>query len=157
MKIVWIPILCLLCVAGFFNLAAYAQSSSSSNATSSGKDSSVTTSNANHRIDYIEFAATDIAATKQFYSAVFGWKFTDYGPDYVSFEDGRISGGFAKVPNMPGNGALVVIYASDLTKAQEAVIRSGGKITKEPFSFPGGRRFHFTDPNGNELSVWSEK
>ena len=116
----------------------------------------MTTQNINHRIDYIEFSATDIAATKKFYTAVFGWKFTDYGPDYVSFEDGRISGGFAKVQAISGNGALVVVYSSELEKTQEAVVRNGGKITKPPFTFPGGRRFHFTDPSGNELAVWFE-
>ena len=110
----------------------------------------------NHRIDYIEFSATDITATKKFYTAIFGWKFTDYGPEYISFEDGRISGGFAKVQSMPGNGALVVIYSSELEKTQDAIILNGGTITKPPFTFPGGRRFHFTDPNGNELAVWSE-
>jgi predicted enzyme related to lactoylglutathione lyase len=117
----------------------------------------VTASNNNHRIDYIEFSATDIAAIKQFYTAVFGWKFTDYGPDYTSFEDGRISGGFAKAPSISGNGVLVIMYSSELEKTKEAVVRNGGKITKPPFDFPGGRRFHFTDPNGNELAVWSEK
>ena len=131
----------------------YAQDSSHSTT----KAATAMAQNNNNRIDYIEFPATNIAATEKFYTAVFGWKFTDYGPDYVSFEDGRISGGFAKVPAIPGNGALIVIYASDLEKTQAAVVRSGGKITKAPFVFPGGRRFHFTDPNGNELSVWSEK
>jgi len=147
--------LILFAVCGTLSVL-HAQDSSQSTNTLSGKDSSVTTTN-NHRIDYIEFAATDIPATKAFYTSVFGWKFTDYGPDYTSFEDGRISGGFAKAEKIPGNGVLVVIYASELEKTQEAVLRSGGKITKAPFSFPGGRRFHFTDPNGNELSVWSEK
>ncbi len=116
----------------------------------------MTAQNNNHRIDYIEFSATDITSTKAFYATIFGWKFTDYGPDYVSFEDGRISGGFAKVQSMPGNGALVVLYSSELEKTQNAVVRSGGTITKPPFTFPGGRRFHFTDPNGNELAVWSD-
>ncbi|HTY11593.1 MAG TPA: VOC family protein [Bacteroidota bacterium] len=117
----------------------------------------MTSQNNNHRIDYIEFSATDIPAIKSFYTAVFGWKFTDYGPDYVSFEDGRISGGFAKAAKISGNGALIVIYATELMKTEEAVVRSGGNITKPPFDFPGGRRFHFTDPSGNELAVWSEK
>ena len=111
----------------------------------------------NNRIDYIEFPATDIAATKQFYAATFGWAFTDWGPDYVSFEDGRTNGGFAKVGSIPGNGALVILYARDLAKAEAAVVKNGGTITKPPFEFPGGRRFHFVDPNGNELAVWSEK
>jgi uncharacterized protein len=108
------------------------------------------------RIDYIEFPATDIARIKQFYIQVFGWKFTDYGPDYTSFEDGRLAGGFAKADQVTRGGVLVVIYAADL-EAMEARIRAaGGTIVRAIFSFPGGRRFHFTDPSGNELSVWSE-
>ena len=146
-------VMIMLGFLGFLNSKVYAQDSSHSTT----KDSAVTTQNNNHRIDYIEFSATDIAATKNFYTAVFGWKFTDYGPDYTSFEDGRISGGFAKAQSISGNGVLVVIYASELEKTKEAVVLNGGKITKPPFDFPGGRRFHFTDPNGNELAVWSEK
>lgn len=110
----------------------------------------------NHRIDYIEFSATDIAATKAFYTAVFDWKFEDYGPNYTSFSDGRISGGFAKTESKPLRGALTVIYAVDLSATEAKIHVSGGKIVKPIFSFPGGRRFHFTDPNGNELAVWSE-
>jgi predicted enzyme related to lactoylglutathione lyase len=114
--------------------------------------------NANdRRIDYIEFQATDIQKTKQFYGQAFGWKFEDYGPDYVSFLDGRISGGFTKAGTVSGGGPLVVIYAADLSAVETKVRAAGGKITKAPFTFPGGRRFHFTDPNGNELTVWSEK
>jgi uncharacterized protein len=108
------------------------------------------------RIDYIEFPAADIARTRAFYTAVFGWKFTDYGSDYTSFEDGRIAGGFAKVDTVVRGGPLVVMYAADLSAIETAVKAAGGKIVKETFSFPGGRRFQFTDPNGNELSVWSE-
>jgi predicted enzyme related to lactoylglutathione lyase len=108
------------------------------------------------RIDYIEFPATDIARTKAFYAGVFGWKFTDYGPDYTSFEDGRLAGGFAKMDEVTQGGPLVVIYAADLAAMEAAVRTSGGKIAKATFSFPGGRRFHFTDPSGNELAVWSE-
>ena len=110
----------------------------------------------NHRIDYIEFPATDIAATKAFYSDVFGWKFEDYGPNYTSFSDGRISGGFATSEGKPNKGALIVIYAAHLSTTETKIKASGGTIVKPIFSFPGGRRFHFTDPNGNELSVWSE-
>ena len=109
------------------------------------------------RIDYVEFAATDIAATKQFYGEVFGWKFEDYGPGYTSFHDGRLSGGFAKAEQVKAGGPLVVIYASSLEAAESAVKRAGGRIVKEMFSFPGGRRFHFSDPNGNELAVWSDR
>jgi predicted enzyme related to lactoylglutathione lyase len=88
---------------------------------------------------------------------VFGWKFTDYGPDYTSFEDGRISGGFSKTNKVTGNGPLVVIYGADLAGLAEQVKAEGGKIVKETFPFPGGRRFHFGDPSGNQLAVWSDK
>ena len=109
------------------------------------------------RIDYIEFPATDIAATKRFYSDVFAWKFEDYGPDYTSFVDGRLAGGFWKSPSVERGGVLVVIYGADLAAVEEQVKAAGGAIVKPAFSFPGGRRFHFTDPNGNELAVWSER
>jgi predicted enzyme related to lactoylglutathione lyase len=109
-----------------------------------------------NQIDYIEFPATDIERTKQFYGAVFGWKFEDYGPDYSSFSDGRVSGGFTTERPAPAAQLLVVIYASDLEAAQSHVKAAGGSIVKETFSFPGGRRFHFTDPSGNELAVWSD-
>ena len=108
-------------------------------------------------MDYIEFPAKDIARTKEFYIKVFGWKFTDYGPDYTSFEDGRLSGGFSKQPAVEPGGPLVVLYASDLESTEAKVRSAGAKIVKEIFSFPGGRRFHFADPNGNELAVWSDK
>lgn len=113
------------------------------------------------RIDYLEFPAVDVTATRAFYERVFGWKFTDYGPDYTSFEDGRIAGGFRgpepDAPRPTRDGVLVVIYASDLGAAQQRVIDAGGVIVKPTFEFPGGRRFHFTDPSGNELAVWSER
>jgi predicted enzyme related to lactoylglutathione lyase len=110
-----------------------------------------------HQIDYIEFPATDLAATKSFYQTVFGWVFTDYGPDYTSFADGRIAGGFTKQTQVRGLGPLIVIKAEDLAAVQEKIKAAGGKIVKATFEFPGGKRFHFTDPSGNELSVWSEK
>jgi predicted enzyme related to lactoylglutathione lyase len=109
------------------------------------------------QVDYIEFPASDIAKTKAFYAAAFGWKFTDYGPDYSSFEDGRIAGGFMKVDIVPSGGTLVVIYALDLRAAEAQIKAAGGDIVKDIFDFPGGRRFHFRDPNGNELAVWSDK
>lgn len=109
------------------------------------------------RIDYIEFPATDIAKTKDFYTGLFGWKFTDYGPDYTSFEDGRLAGGFYKKDAVVAGGPLVVLYSGDLAGILTKVQAAGGTIVKEIFSFPGGRRFHFTDPNGNELSIWSDK
>ena len=108
------------------------------------------------RIDYVEFPATDIPATKNFYAGVFGWKFEDYGPDYTSFMDGRLAGGFMKAVHAGGNGVLIVLYAADLEAIEAKVKSSGGRIVKPTFSFPGGRRFHFADPNGNELAVWSE-
>ena len=108
-----------------------------------------------NQIDYIELPASDIEKTKSFYHSVFGWKFEDYGPDYTSFHDGRLGGGFSR-ELAAGNGVLVVIYATDLAGVQQKVKAAGGKIVKETFSFPGGRRFHFADPNGNQLAVWSE-
>jgi len=107
------------------------------------------------RIDYIEFGCTDIPATKRFYESVFGWKFTDYGPDYTSFEDGRLAGGFRS--DMPPGGApLVVLYAADLDALRQRIDAAGVKTFNE-HTFPGGRRFHFKDPGGNEIAVWSEK
>lgn len=115
------------------------------------------------RIDYIEFLATDIEAIKGFYSKVFGWEFTDYGPEYTSFTDGRLAGGFAVASEVTGGGGgggggpLVVLYAADLEGVLASVNESGGVIVREIFEFPGGRRFHFTDPSGNELAVWSDQ
>jgi uncharacterized protein len=111
---------------------------------------------AENQIDYVELPATDIEATKRFYAAAFGWKFEDYGPDYTSFFDGRLAGGFSTENAAPTQGLLLVIYANDLPAAQEKIKAAGGAIVKDIFSFPGGSRFHFTDPNGNELAVWSE-
>jgi predicted enzyme related to lactoylglutathione lyase len=110
----------------------------------------------NYQMDYIEFPATDIPATKHFYSAAFGWSFTDYGPNYTSFHDGRLAGGFTMSAKPVRGGALVVLYAAALEETRHKVIAAGGTIVIEPFEFPGGRRFHFADPNGNELAVWSE-
>jgi D-aminopeptidase len=110
------------------------------------------------RIDYVELATTDTEISKAFYSAVFGWSMEDWGPEYTSFADGRLTGGFRKVDTViKGGGPLVVIYAVDLEAVAAAVEANGGKIVEEIFSFPGGRRFHFTDPSGNELAVWSDK
>lgn len=95
--------------------------------------------------------------TKDFYVRVFGWKFTDYGPDYASFEDGRLAGGFWKADKVAGGGPLIVIYAVDLAAMEAKVRAAGGAIVKAVFSFPGGRRFHFADPSGNELAVWSDQ
>ena len=109
-----------------------------------------------NKIDYIEMPATDITRTQEFYTAVFGWKFEDYGPEYTSFSDGRLSGGFSTEYKTPSRSMLVVIYASDLAAIQAKIVAAGGAVTREIFSFPGGKRFHFADPNGNELAVWSD-
>jgi predicted enzyme related to lactoylglutathione lyase len=110
-----------------------------------------------HRIDYIEFPASDLPATKKFYSDVFGWKFEDYGPEYTSFQDGRLAGGFwTESQPQSGAGPLVVLYSTDLADTLAKVEQAGGKIVKPIFEFPGGRRFGFLDPSGNELAVWSE-
>jgi uncharacterized protein len=93
---------------------------------------------------------------KAFYSAVFGWKFEDYGPGYASFFDGRLAGGFTTDAKVGTDGPLVVFYAADLEAVQAKVVEAGGKITRETFPFPGGRRFHFADTEGNALAVWSE-
>jgi uncharacterized protein len=114
-----------------------------------------------HHINYIELAATDIAAAKKFYSSVFGWSFTDYGPDYMSFSAGSagVDGGFYKSePHDPHPKAtpLIVIYSADLPATEAATIAAGGTIVVPTFDFPGGRRFHFADGAGNVLAVWSE-
>ena len=109
------------------------------------------------RVDYIEFLTTNIEETKRFYSAVFGWEFTDYGPDYMSFTDGRLAGGFSVAPEVPAGGPLVVIYSTNLAEIEARIRESGGRIVRETFEFPGGRRFHFADPSGNELAVWSDR
>jgi len=106
------------------------------------------------RIDYVEFDVTDIERAKAFYGAAFGWTFTDYGPAYCEFRDGRLSGGFAVGQPRPG-GPLVIVYADDLEAAQHRLERAGARISRPIFAFPGGRRFHFVDPDGYELAVWS--
>jgi uncharacterized protein len=108
------------------------------------------------KIDYVEFHAEDLERIKTFYRAVFGWDFTDYGPDYTSFADGRIAGGFARGAATPGAGPLIVIFVDDLAAAEQRVRAEGGRITRDTFSFPGGSRFHFADPGGNELAVWHD-
>ena len=108
------------------------------------------------RIDYIEFPAQDLKRTKTFYSKVFRWQFTDYGPDYTAFADGRLAGGYYRADSTDA-GALTVIYAVDLEGMQARIEHAGGTISEPIFAFPGGRRFHFRDPEGNELAVWSDK
>jgi predicted enzyme related to lactoylglutathione lyase len=113
-------------------------------------------STSNTLINYVEFKAYDLEQTKAFYSSVFGWTFTDYGPTYVAFSDSGLEGGFEKWGEPIVNGALVVLYNVNLEAILEKVKAAGAKISAEIFSFPGGRRFHFLDPSGNELAIWSE-
>jgi uncharacterized protein len=109
------------------------------------------------RIDYIEFSVTSVEEAKRFYGEAFGWTFEDYGPEYASFADGRLSGGFQAAAKVKTGGALVVIYAADLESQERRIKQAGGTIVRPIFSFPGGRRFHFTDPSGHELAVWSDQ
>jgi uncharacterized protein len=112
------------------------------------------------KINYLELPARDLGAIQKFYEGAFHWTFTDYGPEYRAFNDGIMDGGFYKsdMSSSTGNGAaLIVLYAKDLEQSRDTVLRNGGTIVREIFAFPGGRRFHFADPNGNELAVWSDK
>ncbi len=111
------------------------------------------------KINYIELPAKNITAAKAFFAEVFGWAFTDYGSEYTAFSDQGIDGGFYKsdLSALTENGSvLVVFYSKNLEQTQAKVEQAGGEIIKPVFSFPGGRRFHFADPNGNEYAVWSD-
>jgi len=112
-----------------------------------------------HTFDYIELAAPDIPAAQRFYAEALGWTFTDYGPDYAGIHrpgrEGEMGGLNPARPAGPGL-PLVILYSDDLDATLDAVRASGGEITDEPFTFPGGRRFHFTDPFGNALAVWTQ-
>ena len=113
----------------------------------------------NNKINYIEIPAKNIEATKTFFSDVFGWSFVDYGPDYSSFAAQGVDGGFFKsdlVVSTSNGSPLIVLYSDLLETTQANIEKAGGKIVKPIFSFPGGRRFHFSDPNGNEFAVWSQ-
>ena len=114
-------------------------------------------STTNNHISYIEFKTTDLKAVKTFYTAVFNWTFKDYGPTYASFSNSGLAGGFEQTEDAITNGALVVLYHEDLEQMKDKVIQFKGRISRDIFSFPGGRRFHFIDPSGNELAIWSDK
>lgn len=110
-------------------------------------------------IDYVELVVSDIARSREFYGKAFGWSFKDYGPNYCEFGDGRLTGGFALGESTAGGtagGPLVIIYADDIAAAQQRLEQCGAAIVRPLFSFPGGRRFHFTDPDGYEFAVWSK-
>ena len=112
------------------------------------------------KINYLEFPAKNIDATKAFFSTVFGWRFTDYGPDYVAFDNAGIDGGFfksASTVSTDNGSVLIVFYSDDLEQTLSKIENAGGAVIKPIFDFPGGRRFHFGDPNGNEFAVWSPK
>jgi len=110
------------------------------------------------RIDYIELASADLERAKSFYADAFGWTFKDYGETYTYFELGEVNGGITTDREVvgAGKGSLVVLHSSDLDGARGRVEAAGGKIVVETFEFPGGRRFQFTDPDGNEIAVWTE-
>lgn len=109
------------------------------------------------QIDNIELNVGDIARSKAFYGSAFGWTFVDYGPTYTEFTDGRLTGGFTTGEPVRPGGALIILYADNLTETQRRLIALGAVLTREVFSFPGGSRFHFTDPDGYELAVWTEQ
>ena len=112
------------------------------------------------KIDYIELPARDLDAVQAFYEKALDWSFTDYGPEYRAFSDGKLDGGFRRAEGASSTGsgaALIIIYAADLETTRDRIVDAGGEVIEDIFSFPGGRRFHFADPNGNELAVWSDK
>lgn len=109
------------------------------------------------QIDNIEFVVADITRSRAFYGAAFGWSFTDYGPEYCEFSDGRLTGGLTTMGDIRPGGPLVILYADDLAETQQRLEKAGAVISKPVFSFPGGRRFQFLDPDGHELAVWSDK
>ena len=110
---------------------------------------------ADRRIDYIEFTVSDLARTKAFYAEAFDWTYTDFGPSYTEFTDGRMKGGFDASEPVRAGGPLVVLFGDDLAALAARVERAGGRIVKPIFEFPGGRRFHFCEPSDNEFAVWS--
>ena len=115
--------------------------------------------NRHEKLNYVEFPSADLNATKAFFKKAFNWSFVDYGPDYSAFSGQGLDGGFfkANLCSSTSNGAaLLVFYSHNLEATLTKVSEAGGEIVKPIFSFPGGRRFHFTEPSGNEFAVWSE-
>lgn len=109
-----------------------------------------------HQIQYVEFLSPDFETIKKFYTQAFGWVFTDYGPEYTAFAGDCVEGGFAQGQSVEGS-VLVILYSQQLAESKQSVEDAGGVICKDIFEFPGGRRFHFKDPDGNHLAVWSDK
>ncbi|HEX2412921.1 MAG TPA: VOC family protein [Solirubrobacteraceae bacterium] len=123
-----------------------------------GRPKGTMSSHAHHAIDYIEISVTDVEAAKAFYASAFGWSFADYGPDYAGIEgDGKEMGGLRRESEVRPGGPLVILYSDDLEASAEAVTSAGGTLVEPITAFPGGRRFHFADPSGNELAVWSAR
>ena len=115
--------------------------------------------NKHEKINYVEFPSKNIPETKAFFENVFAWSFEDFGPEYTAFSGEGLDGGFFKSDQCSStiNGsALVVFYSSNIESTLAKVLEAGGSIEKPIFSFPGGRRFHFREPSGNELAVWSD-
>jgi len=115
--------------------------------------------NQHEKMNYVEFPAKDLAGTKAFFESVFGWSFVDYGPEYTAFENQGLDGGFfqSELASSTEKGtALIVFYSNQLEATLAKVEKAGGSILRPIFSFPGGRRFHFTEPSGNEFAVWGE-
>jgi predicted enzyme related to lactoylglutathione lyase len=114
---------------------------------------------AHDKINYVEFPAKDIERTKAFFTAAFGWSFVDYGPDYAAFSDEGLDGGFYRselAAKTERGSALIVLYSDGLEATEANVENAGGRIVKPIFAFPGGRRFHFVEPSGNEFAVWGK-
>ncbi|QDU51686.1 VOC family protein [Gimesia panareensis] len=111
------------------------------------------------KLNYVEFPARDLSATKTFFETVFGWSFTDYGPEYTAFTNAGLEGGFFQsdlCSTTDKGGALLVFYSRNLEDTLNKVEAAGGEIIKPIFSFPGGRRFQFREPSGNEFGVWAD-
>ncbi len=106
------------------------------------------------QINYIEFNVINIEQSKAFYGEVFGWKFTDYGPDYCEFNDGKMTGGFTTQDAVQLGGPMVVLYSEELEPLIDKIKAAGGTIVKDIFQFPGGERFEFSDPTGHILAIW---
>jgi predicted enzyme related to lactoylglutathione lyase len=119
---------------------------------------STTETHTHHAIDYIEIAVTDIEAAKAFYASAFGWSLVDYGPEYAGIQgEGKEVGGLRLDTEVRAGGPLVILYSENLEASVDAVTAAGGKVVAPIYAFPGGRRFNFADPAGNELAVWSDR
>lgn len=115
--------------------------------------------NQHEKINYVEFPASDLESTKAFFAAAFGWSFVDYGPEYTAFSDQGLDGGFFKSDlssSTDRGSALIVFYSESLEQTLQKVKDAGGQVVKPTTPFPGGRRFQFAEPSGNEFAVWSD-